>query len=382
MGEITAIAFVLPQYHPIPENDEWWGKGFTEWTNVTRAKPLFPGHYQPHLPADLGFYDLRVPETRAAQAALAREYGIHGFCYYHYWFNGRRLLQRPVDDLLALGEPDFPFCLCWANENWTRAWDGGKRHILLGQNYCTEDDVAHMRWLCRVFDDPRYIRIDGKPLFLVYRASHLPDVARTVATWREVAAKEGIGDLYLCHVESGPKEHCNPATWGFDAAVEFAPDWTNLGPYLGRGRRSQLLRFLRGGRSPWFEHNVFGYEYLMERMLGKEEPGYLRFPCVTPMWDNSARRKTGAVIFQGSTPELYEGWLSQVVARVKARENMPQVCFINAWNEWAEGNHLEPCQRWDHSYLKATRRALQAGQCSGNVNGKLVRSAIAAAAGP
>ena len=187
--DIRPIAFYLPQFHPTPENDEWWGKGFTEWTNVTKARPLFPGHYQPQLPADMGFYDLRLPEAREAQAALAREYGIHGFCYYHYWFNGRRILERPFNEVLASGKPDFPFCLCWANENWTRVWDGGEKNVLLEQKYSHEDDLAHIESLIPAFRDERYIRIDGKPLFLVYRTGLLPNPARTAEIWREAAKR-------------------------------------------------------------------------------------------------------------------------------------------------------------------------------------------------
>ena len=184
MNSAKAIAFYLPQYHPIPENDQWWGKGFTEWRNVTRARPLYPRHYQPHLPADLGFYDLRLPEVRQAQAELAHAFGLHGFCYYHYWFNGRRVLQRPFEDVLASGEPDFPFCLCWANENWTRRWDGSDDEILLEQIYSEQDDRDHLLSLLTAFRDPRYIRIEGKPLFLVYRTSALPHPARTAEIWR------------------------------------------------------------------------------------------------------------------------------------------------------------------------------------------------------
>src|SRR5215467_8332153 len=176
---VRLIAFYLPQFHPISGNDQWWGKGFTEWRNVVRGRPLFPGHYQPHLPADLGFYDLRVPEIRQAQADLAQEYGIHGFCYYHYWFNGRRLLQRPFEEILASGKPDFPFCLCWANENWTRTWDGGDDQILLAQNYSDEDDLTHIKSLIPAFRDKRYIRVNGKPVLLVYRTTSLPNPSET-----------------------------------------------------------------------------------------------------------------------------------------------------------------------------------------------------------
>jgi lipopolysaccharide biosynthesis protein len=194
-SQVRAICFHLPQYHPIRENDEWWGKGFTEWANVTRTRPRFKDHYQPHLPADLGFYDLRLPEARQAQADLARQHGIHGFCYYHYWFNGRRLLERPFNEILASGQPRFPFCLCWANENWTRRWDGQERDILLEQNYGDEDDLNHIRWLANAFRDPRYIRIQGKPIFLVYRLSRLPNPARTVKIWRNEAGALGVGDI-------------------------------------------------------------------------------------------------------------------------------------------------------------------------------------------
>ncbi len=217
---VRLIAFYLPQFHPIAENDEWWGQGFTEWTNVVKARPRFRGHYQPHLPADLGFYDLRLPETREAQADLAKRYGIYGFCYYHYWFGGRRLLERPFNEVLSSGRPDFPFCLCWANDNWSRTWDGITGQMLVMQEYGEEDDRRHMRSLAQSFSDDRYIRVNGKPIFLVYRSSSMPCAKRTTDIWREEAEKLGIGELYLCRVESrfdlgDPIEH------GFDAAVEF-----------------------------------------------------------------------------------------------------------------------------------------------------------------
>jgi radical SAM superfamily enzyme YgiQ (UPF0313 family)/tetratricopeptide (TPR) repeat protein/glycosyltransferase involved in cell wall biosynthesis len=341
---VRLIAFYLPQYHPIPENDHWWGKGFTEWTNVAKGKPLFPGHYQPHLPADLGFYDLRLPEVRRAQAELARDYGIYGFCYYHYWFNGKLLLERPLQEVLKSGEPDFPFCLCWANENWTRAWDGGDNQILIEQKYSEEDDLQHIRYLWNIFQDRRYIRIKGKPLFLVYRANRFPDPLKTTTLWREEARRLGIGELYLCRVESFPTEHTDPTRIGFDAAVEFQPDWT------------KLTREVRDERNP--EFNAFRYEKVVEEMLRKGKPGYKRFPCVTPSWDNSPRQKDRGAILTDSSPDLFEKWLRATIERFDTEYGDERIVFINAWNEWGEGNHLEPDLKFGRSYLEATKRAL------------------------
>ncbi|MBP8250981.1 MAG: glycoside hydrolase family 99-like domain-containing protein [Herpetosiphon sp.] len=357
---LKALAFYLPQFHPIPENDAWWGKGFTEWTNVAKARPQFRGHYQPHLPSDTGFYDLRLPEARQLQADLARDYGITGFCYYHYWFNGRRLLERPFNDVLASGQPDLPFCLCWANEDWTRAWDGRSGEYLLQQHYSETDDQAHCQALAPAFADPRYIRIDGKPLFLMYRASRMPDPLRATTTWRETAQRLGIGELFLARVESFASEQVTaPQTLGFDAAVEFQPDWRLLGKPLHRDIVRRALWKLGINRSGYQRHNVYDYATMMQTMLSKPDVDYLRFPCVTPSWDNTARRANDAGIVHGSTPELYEQWLTTIVQRVKQRPANQQVLFINAWNEWAEGNHLEPDQRWGRAYLEATKRALQ-----------------------
>jgi len=363
---IRAIAFHLPQFHPIPENDEWWGKGFTEWTNVAKARPLFPGHYQPHLPADLGFYDLRLPEARAAQAELAARYGIHGFCYYHYWFNGRQILERPVNEIWKSGQPDFPFCLCWANENWTRQWDGLETNVLLEQRYSAADDLAHIRSLIPIFLDHRYIRVADRPLFLVYRASQFPEPEKTTATWRREAERAGLKGLFLVRVESFTQ--CgDPRTIGFDSSLEFQP----RGWLVQILRRKWWHRRRLGTAEPAFVENaVFEYKELVRNALAAPVPTYPRIPCVCPGWDNSPRRKKGATILVNSTPEAYERWLSEVV-RVR-REKMlsgentgvsaDSLVFINAWNEWAEGNHLEPCERWGHKYLEATKRAL--GFCS------------------
>ena len=346
-----AIAFYLPQFYPIPENDEWWGKGFTEWTNVTKARPRFRGHYQPHLPADLGFYDLRLPEAREAQTDLAKQYGLYGFCYFHYWFNGRRLLERPFNEVLSSGRPDFPFCLCWANQNWTRGWDGAEQKILVPQTYSHQDDLNHIRWLLRAFEDPRYIRVEDKPLFLVYRAGDLPCASDTSETWRAEAKKAGIGDIYLCAVESNHhRSRVDPTQIAFDATVEFQPSLFRRRSFL-RKVRDRLLRGISNDL-------ILDYSEIVERSLQASTPPHTWFRCVTPAWDNTSRRRTDALILEGASPKKYEDWLKSIVQRSRKLANGDKLVFLNAWNEWAEGNHLEPCQRWGRGYLEATRAAL------------------------
>jgi lipopolysaccharide biosynthesis protein len=355
--DVRCLAFYLPQFHPIPENDEWWGPGFTEWHNVVRARPRFKGHEQPHLPGELGFYDLRVPEVRARQSELATAYGIDGFVYYHYWFGGRRLLERPFDEVRHGGEPDLPFALCWANENWTRAWDGSEREILLQQHYGDESDLAHIRWLAESFEDPRYVRVDGKPVFLVYRATALPDPKRTADLWREEAARLGIGELHLCRVEAAETDRGDPAAIGFDAGVEFHPSDSRLGPELFREKwRRGIYKCLRPEAQRRLDHH-YAYGDVVDKALADPPASYRFHRGVTPAWDNSARRRTGARILIGSTPEEYERWLTGVLRQVSDRGAGQDLVFVNAWNEWAEGNHLEPDARWGRAYLEAHRRA-------------------------
>jgi lipopolysaccharide biosynthesis protein len=358
-GMPRILSFYLPQFYPIAENDEWWGKGFTEWTSVTRAKPLFPGHYQPHLPGELGFYDLRLPETRAAQAKLAREHGIYGFCYYHYWLHGRRLLDRPLEEVLALREPDFPFCMCWANHNWTRTWSGGDREVLLEQRYSRADDLEHIRYLIPFFLDPRYVKVQGKPVFMIYRVEDLDDLEATLQVWREELAKVGIPGLYLVWMESN--HLATPLDFtarGLDAACEFQPRSGIAGspkPVWLRGKARKLLP------GPYGTHQVREYDRLVRGALGRPTPTYKRFPCVTPAWDNSPRRAAPlqASIWVNSTPEAYGRWLEQTLLRFRPFGPDEDFVLINAWNEWAEGNHLEPDQKWGRAYLEATRRAVE-----------------------
>jgi len=352
---VRSIAFYLPQFHPIPENDQWWGNGFTEWTNVRKALPRFEGHNQPHVPAQLGYYDLRDPEIREAQADLARAHGIHGFCYYHYWFNGKRLLETPFNEVLASGKPDFPFCLCWANENWTRRWDGSDHEVLIAQNYSDEDSLNFINSLIPAFLDERYIRVNGKPLLVVYRTGLLPDPQRTAEIWREAMINAGVGDLYLVRIENQySKTEVSPENIGFDAAIEFAPYWGLMGSRLKRAPDSDNGSFY--ARDDLF---LYDYETCMRNMLYRQLPSYKLFRGIFPGWDNSPRRKEKPTVFVNSSSEWYAYWLSELIKYTKTTfVDDEQLVFINAWNEWGEGCHLEPDQRDGLSYLEETRKAV------------------------
>ncbi|HEX5757391.1 MAG TPA: glycoside hydrolase family 99-like domain-containing protein [Arenimonas sp.] len=346
---IRAIAFHLPQFHAIAENDAWWGEGFTEWDNVRQGRPLFEGHNQPRVPTELGYYDLDDVEVLARQALLAREHGIEGFCFYYYWFDGKRLLERPVDRLLQNPQIELPFCLCWANENWTRRWDGGEREVLMRQSYAPELDERFALDAVPYLRDHRYIRVDGRPLFLVYRLDIIPDAARSIAKWREVWRREGIGEVYLVGIESF--NTVVPAQSGCDANCEFLPHQVSL----ARISTAQGLSQLQDEQI-----RVGDYSELTDYWLDRVRPDYKRFRCLVPDWDNAARRrKGGAIVLHGSTPELYEGWLRRTAARVLEEfSGDERLLFINAWNEWGEGCYLEPDQRFGRGYLEATQRVL------------------------
>jgi GT2 family glycosyltransferase len=350
LNEVKVVAFYLPQYHPIPENDRWWGKGFTEWRNVVRGRPNFEGHLQPRLPADLGFYDLRLDETVREQWRLARRYGISAFCYHYYWFAGKRLLEEPLERLLRMSGPKLPFCLSWANENWTRTWDGGGDEVLLGQRHDPSDDRAVIRDLIRYFRDPDYVHVEGRPLFIVYRYDLFPDMARTIRIWRAECRRAGIATPYLVANEACDLafRDVDPRAFGFDAAVEFPPHGvgTEIKP------PGRVL-------NPAFRGQVFDYRAAAARFASRPAPAYKRFHGIFPGWDNTARRPDVGHIFAFSSPGTYRAWLEEIAERTREESfGDERLIFVNAWNEWAEGCYLEPDLSNGHSFLEATRAAL------------------------
>jgi len=354
LKKLRALGVVLPQFHPIPENDEWWGKGFTEWTNVAKAKPRFRGHYQPHIPADLGFYDLRLEEARIAQAELAKKYGIYGFCYYHYWFHGKQLLERPVNEMVASGKPDFPFCLCWANEPWGRNWNGANENVIQPQEYSKSDHLNHINHLLKIFKDKRYIKIDGKPLFIVYRINKIPDVKEAIEIWNTEAKKNGFEKgLYLLGTTNLAFQE-DPTSFGFEGSWDFLnilatkPNWLY-------GIYSELKKIVG------LKDKFISYGNCIKTASAKlnEKRLWKIYPEVCPGWDNSPRRKKRATIITNSTPELYEKWLAYTCEKFEPFSEEENFIFLNAMNEWAESNHLEPDLKWGLKYLEATKRVLE-----------------------
>ena len=334
------IAFYLPQFHPIPENDEFWGQGFTEWTNVASARPLYRGHEQPKIPGGLGFYDLRLSETRVAQAELARRHGIEGFCYWHYWFAGRRVLQRPFEEVLSSGEPDFPFCLAWANESWTGIWHGVPNKVLIEQTYPgPEDHAAHFDSILPAITDPRYILVDGKPLILVYRPIDFPDARAFCAQWRELAKRSGLPGLHL--VGFGFPDW-DPTEWGFDGSVLHGPRFSKNIFAFGRNQLRALI-----GRP-----RIYSYRKHLSYCFPQHLASPLDYPVALPNWDNTPRSGRRGVVFEGSTPELFRQHLREAIDRVADRPEDHRIVFVKSWNEWAEGNFLEPDQKWGQAFLK------------------------------
>jgi lipopolysaccharide biosynthesis protein len=344
---IKLIAFYLPQFHPTPENDMFWEKGFTEWTNVTKAVPQFLGHYQPRFPIDLGFYDLRLVENIKRQVELAKNYGLYGFCFYTYWFGGKKPLRLPLELFFEHKEIDFKFCISWANENWTRRWDGLDNEILLRQEHSPEDDIAFIKDISKYLLDHRYIKIKGKPLLIIYRPELFPNIRETVKRWREWCRENGIGEIYLACVHSF--ERTNPKKIGFDAAIDLPPIYYPLTPV---NDRYMLI-------NPNYNGRIYEYDELVNLSKSLKTPPYKKFRGICPSWDNEPRRPGRGTTIVNSTPEKYEDWLIYLCEYTEKNfEPEERFIFINAWNEWAEGAYLEPDRRYGYAYLEATWRAL------------------------
>lgn len=357
-AKARVLAYYLPQFHPIPENDEWWGKGFTEWTNVGKAKPLFPGHVQPHVPADLGYYDLRVPETREAQAQMAKEYGVEGFVYWHYWFgNGKRLLERPFDEVLSSGKPDFPFALAWANESWKGFWFGadGERESLIEQTYPGDEDIImHFRSVLPAFRDHRYIRCEGKPVFFVYRPDEHPEIKRFIGLWRKLADENGLPGIYFIAIkyalydsDKAYEFYNRYISQGFDAVnVVNSYEWP-IADFKYRVIRRVFFKFLKviPDIRPY---RVEQFESPIDRITNV-------FPTITPNWDHTPRTGKKGIVLYKSTPMLFQSCLHKLLESIKGKDFDHRFLIIKSWNEWAEGNYMEPDLQYGRQYLEALK---------------------------
>ena len=341
------IAFYLPQFHRIPENDAWWGKGFTEWRNVARALPQFEGHVQPRLPGGLGFYDLQNPHVLHEQAELAKHYGIGGFCMYFYWFGGTTLLESPARQWLHDESIDMPICLCWANEDWTRTWDGRSKDVLISQSHSEDDDIAFISHISKYLNDQRYLRIEGKPLVVIYRPGLLPNAKASANRWRSWCKANGIGDICLGYVQSFERPH--PQDIGFDVAIEFPPNLSTPTDITGQ---QELL-------NPEYQGEVLDWRDVSTEYRDRPAPQYRTFFSVNCGWDNEPRRPGRGRTYVNAHPYEYGAWLRDTIeTRLSKTRSEDRVVFINAWNEWAEGAILEPDARFGHRLLHETRSAL------------------------
>lgn len=361
-SDIKCLAFYLPQYHPIPENDQWWGKGFTEWTNVARARPLFKGHRQPVFPADLGYYDLRIPEVREAQAKMAREHGVHGFIYYHYWFgNGKQLLERPLNEVLASKKPDFPFCICWANQSWSGIWHGAPNKILIRQEYPGYQDIAlHFDYLMKLFEDDRYIRVNGLPLLMIYDGINLPGGRQYTDQLRAEAVRRGLKGLYIL------ASNINVDTWdyvqaGFDGKVSFA---YNKAQYRSMGKSQKRLHkqvnrfFHRLFSDPEYQGvTCIDQQRVIRRMTFENQPGDI-YPMILPNWDNTPRSGQNGLVIRNATPALFEVQIRKAIDYINKRDVSDRFLILKSWNEWAEGNYVEPDTIHGYAYLDVLKRYL------------------------
>lgn len=383
--EARIIALYLPQFHPIPENDRWWGPGFTEWTNVAKAKPLFKGHDQPRIPADLGFYDLRLPETREQQAQLAREAGVEGFCYYHYWFgHGRQLLERPFNEVVASGRPDYPFCLCWANHTWSnKTWERKsamqKDSLLIEQQYPgEEDDVAHFYSLLPAFKDKRYITVDGKLLFTIYNPYDFPDMGRFLETWRRLAAENNLPGFHfvgmtpstltfklqpdgtrkraLPNLESSADIFKSILQMGFDAVNSYGK---RRGEMISEGRIKNLAKTMLRHAGISAGNIRYDYERTVSQYFAPEDTWENVYPTIMPQWDRTPRVQSYDGIYVNATPAKFEQHIQQAISLLRKKQDEHKILFLKSWNEWGEGNYVEPDTRYGHGFLDAIRNALK-----------------------
>ncbi|MBR1525895.1 MAG: glycoside hydrolase family 99-like domain-containing protein [Prevotella sp.] len=375
------IAYYLPQFHPIPENDEVWGKGFTEWTNVAKAKPLFRGHYQPRIPADLGFYDLRLPEIREQQAQMAREAGIEGFCYYHYWMgNGKQLLQRPFEEVLASGKPDFPFCLCWANHEWTtRTWqNGGKTKMIAPMVYSGDEDyTAHFNYVLPALRDKRYITVDGKPLFSIYDPYHFTDVRRFMELWRQLAKENGLPGIHftawmsststikrkddgsiervLPNLKSSADVYNQILSLGFDSITSYGKSRAEM-LYMGKYKRI-ITKYVHK-HIPFLPSLRYNYAKVMPHFFAPEDSWENVFPTIFPQWDRTPRAGSSEGIYVNATPDNFKRHIEDALNVIKDKQQEHQILFLKSWNEWGEGNYVEPDLRYGHGFLDAIRETV------------------------
>lgn len=373
------IALYLPQFHPIPENDSWWGPGFTEWTNVAKAKPLFKGHQQPRIPADLGFYDLRLPETREQQAQLAREAGIEGFCYYHYWFgNGRQLLERPFNEVVSSGKPDFPFCICWANHTWSnKTWENKsamqKDSVLIKQEYPgKEDNIAHFMSLLPAFQDKRYITVDGKLLFVIYSVFDFPHIDKFIKTWRSLAKEHGLPGFHfvgmtpstltfkvgkdgkhertLPNLKSSKEIYNSVLAMGFDAVNSFGK---RRGEMLYEGKWKDLIKTILRHIGMPTGHPKYDYSKTVANYFAPEDAWENVYPTILPQWDRTPRVASQDGVYINATPDKFAKHIQQAKKLISHKEKDHQILFLKSWNEWGEGNYVEPDLLYGHGFLEA-----------------------------
>ena len=373
------IAIHLPQFYPFPENDEWWGKGFTEWRNVVVAKPRYKGHYEPHIPSDLGFYDLRLKENRLEQQRLAKEYGIYGFCYYHYWFgNGKQLLERPFNEVLQSGKPDFPFCLCWANHDWTnKTWIKEKStkrdSMIMKMEYSFEDHIAHFHALLPAFKDKRYIKVDGKPIFAVWAPRDIPDVEGFISLWQKLAQENGLPGIHFIGYTvnaSGKSVSSNKATlWDTEHAADYYKDILNKGfdavisSGLARAQslchgKLKMLYYYMAGQTFLPATIRTDYAKAMRHYYVEEDSWENVYPTLLPQWDRTPRAGIKTDPLVNSTPEKFQETVKNAIKLIKDKQPEHQILFLKAWNEWGEGNYVEPDLKFGHGWLDAIKNAL------------------------